>query len=610
MYGQYPCYHQEKEMRSITSFRIISALILLLIVAGCTASGIKNTDSNLRSAGENHDMKTVPSPIPKTASEEGIFTTVGGKEVRVLPEYSKNRLIVRYKTDGNAPGRDLSPTIDAMNRKMGATVLMDFATMGVPGMQIIRTPNLSVEEAVQSLSNNTEILYAEPDHLIALSPGENVSVNASADTGDEPGPGGRNPDDPDYPLLWGLHNTGQSPFTGTPGSDIDAPDAWGITTGSSSVVIAVIDTGVDYTHPDLAANIWTNPGEIADNRKDDDGNGYTDDIRGWNFVSDDNDPDDDYGHGTHCAGIIAAVGDNNLGVTGICWKACIMPLKFLDSSGNGYTSDAISAILYANQAGADVISLSWGGTVYSRALKEAIDESSAVVACAAGNDGADSDRSPVYPAAYTSSQIISVAATDCNDKLASFSNYGATSVDIAAPGVQIRSTWPDYQYRYLSGTSMATPHVSGVAALLKASDSTLTATTIREKITGSADEIPALHGKAVSGGRLNAAVALGGTRESGTGLTERATGGSGETGLHASFIAAPTKGTAPLRVQFLDTSSGGPAAWLWSFGDGEQSGSKSPRHIYEKKGKYTVTLKATRENGVNIVSQIGYITAT
>ncbi|PKL59639.1 MAG: peptidase S8/S53 subtilisin kexin sedolisin, partial [Methanomicrobiales archaeon HGW-Methanomicrobiales-4] len=237
-------------------------------------------------------------------------------------------------------------------------------------------------------------------------------------------------------------------------------------------------------------------------------NGYIDDIRGWNFVSKNNDPMDDNGHGTHCAGTIAAVGNNGIGISGVTWNSQIMPLKFLDSQGNGYTSDAIAAILYANQMGVPIISNSWGG-LQSQSLKDAIDASSAVVLCAAGNTGANSEVNPVYPAAYSSSNIISVAATDYYDKLATFSNYGVSSVDLAAPGVRIYSTAPSGGYKYLNGTSMATPYVSGVAALVKSQNPSMTGAQIKSRILGNCDILSSLSGKVATGGRLNAAKALG-----------------------------------------------------------------------------------------------------
>ncbi len=523
------------------------------------------------------------------------------KNLQVLPQHAEDRIIVRYKSDAKGPDKTLSSFMENTNKKIGGTVMTDFSPMGISGMQIIRPPdNRSVDVAISEYAKQPEVLYAEADHIISLSPNETAdSVSNGVDSS---GSSSVTPDDPGYSLQWALHNTGQSPFYGTAGADIDAPAAWNTTTGSG-VIVAVVDTGVDYTHEDLAANIWVNSGEIAGNGIDDDGNGYIDDIRGWNFCSNTNDPLDDNGHGTHCAGIITAVGNNGVGVTGVNWKAKIMPLKFLDSSGSGYTSDAISAILYADKMGAKVISNSWGGTGLSRSLKEAIDASSAVVVCAAGNDAENIDTTPLYPASYNSSNIIAVAATDYKDRLASFSNYGSKSVDIAAPGVKIRSTYSNDRYAYLSGTSMATPFVSGVAALTYASNSSLSNTGVIAKILAGADILSSLSGKVVSNGRLNAANAVSSSSE---GNDKDPGVSSGD--LIVTFTAAPTSGHSPLPVQFVDTSSAGETAWNWNFGDGKSSAMKNPRHIYQNIGRYPVTLKITNGSKNGTLTKTGYIT--
>ncbi|MFH0966093.1 MAG: S8 family peptidase [Methanobacteriota archaeon] len=421
-------------------------------------------------------------------------------------EYATDRLIVRYNPDKLRAKTDMMSVQSATNEQAGSKVIQDHGKNGIPGMQVVQVTSTTLASAIESYEANPDVLYVEPDYKISLSPVEETgsspeiqSIQATSTS---------YPNDPLFSNLWGLHNTGQAPFYGTNNADINGPLAWGATTGSPEVIVAVVDTGVDYTHPDLAANIWTNPGEIAENGIDDDGNGYIDDIQGWNFVSKSNDPMDDNGHGTHCAGTIAAVGNNGIGITGVTWNSKIMPLKFLDSQGNGYTSDAIAAILYANQKGVTIISNSWGG-IESQSLRDAIDASSAVVICAAGNTGANSDINPIYPAAYSSNNIISVAATDYYDKLASFSNYGINSVDLAAPGVRIYSTALSRGYKYLNGTSMATPYVSGVAALVKAQNPSMTGDQIKSRILGNCDILSSLSGKIASGGRLNAAKALG-----------------------------------------------------------------------------------------------------
>ncbi len=294
---------------------------------------------------------------------------------------------------------------------------------------------------------------------------------------------------------------------------IDAPDAWNISTGSRSVVVAVIDTGVDYTDSDLAANIWTNPGEIAGNAADDDGNGFANDVHGYDFANNDSDPMDDNGHGTHVAGTIAAVGNNGQGVAGVNWSVSIMPLKFLNSQGTGYLSDAIRAVNYATMertrygVNVRVMNNSWGGGDFSAAMQSAIqaaNDAGILFVAAAGNSGLNNDVNPQYPANYTPPNVISVAASDQNDRLASFSNYGATTVDIAAPGVSIYSTIPGNMYAMYSGTSMATPFVSGVAALAWSIDPNASVADIRNAILKGADPVPALSGKVATGGRLDA----------------------------------------------------------------------------------------------------------
>ncbi|MCP3952944.1 MAG: S8 family serine peptidase, partial [Desulfobacterales bacterium] len=283
--------------------------------------------------------------------------------------------------------------------------------------------NMTVEQAVDLYTADPDVEYAEPNYVYRQMATSNDTYNG---------------------VLWGLNNTGQS-VNGTSGTfdaDIDAEEAWDLNTGSAQVVVAVIDSGVDYNHPDLSVNIWTNTGEIPSNGIDDDGNGYIDDVRGWDFAHDDNDPMDATGHGTHVAGSIAAYGNNAYGVTGVNWRAAIMPLRFINAAGYGTTADAIQAILYAEANGAMVINNSWGGASYSLALKNAIEAAAAVVVCAAGNSGNNLDTTPEYPASFNSANIISVAASDQNDNLASFSNYSSTLADVAAPGTNIYSTEP------------------------------------------------------------------------------------------------------------------------------------------------------------------------
>ncbi len=321
------------------------------------------------------------------------------------------------------------------------------------------------------------------------------------------------PNDSGFANLWGMNNTGQT--GGTPDADIDAPEAWNLSTGSKAVLVGVIDTGIDRNHVDLAANMWSNPGETgldalgnpkATNGIDDDGNGYIDDWRGWDFVNEDNDPTDDHYHGTHCAGTIGGVGGNGQGVAGVCWNVSMVGLKFLSSTGSGAISDAVEAQLYANSIGCDLTSNSWGGGGYSQAMKDAIDAASVqgrLFVAAAGNSTSNNDTVVNYPSNYNSPNVIAVAATTHLDGLASFSNYGATTVHLGAPGDTVYSCQPGNLYQNLSGTSMATPHVAGACALLKSANPLLTGPQIKAVLLAQVDPVSALAGKTVTGGRLN-----------------------------------------------------------------------------------------------------------
>ncbi len=374
---------------------------------------------------------------------------------------------------------------------------------------------------------------------------------------DQPVSIGYVPNDPLVGSLWAMHNTGQS--GGRFDADIDAPEAWEIQTGNPRTAVAVIDTGIDYTHPDLYKNIWlnqeevpvgldlvdadgdgwytfwdlnspANAGKVLDanangridgydvlhdprwaNGRDDDGNGKIDDLIGWDFINGDNDPIDDHGHGTHVAGTIGAMGDNGLGVAGVVWKASLLPLKFLDHFGSGYTSGAVEALQYALSKGVKISNNSWGGG-YSSALAGAIGSAQSaghIFVAAAGNNAGNNDTQPFYPASFGHDNVIAVAATDRFDQLASFSNYGVASVDLGAPGMGIFSTTPNETYATYSGTSMAAPHVSGTVALVWSAQPRLTYRQVIARIKAGVDRLDSLAGKVATGGRLNAAKALG-----------------------------------------------------------------------------------------------------
>ena len=425
------------------------------------------------------------------------------------PGYVPGELLVKFKPSVRRKAAEFYRT------QLGIISKHTFKRIGVQQVQI--PEDMSVEEALEIYRNDPSVEYAEPNYYRYV-----MEI----------------PNDSNFNELWGLHNTGQSVngTTGTSDADVDAPEAWNVTTGSSNVIIAVIDSGADYNHPDLSGNVWTNGGEIDGNGNDDDGNGYTDDSKGWDFENNDNDPSDPDGHGTHVAGIIAAKGNNATGVTGVSWNSKIMLLKFTNAFGAGTTANEIRAIEYATAKGASIINLSVGGSAFSSSEKAAIDASSAVVVCSAGNDGLDNDDTPVYPASYNSDNIISVAATDQDDDLAGLSNFGSVSVDVAAPGVNILSLKPGAAYQFGSGTSMAAAFVSGIAALLKSKNSSWSNLNIKTAITSSVDVKPSLSGKVLTKGRVNAAGALQVTIS-----TSSSTGGGGGGG--GCFIATAAYGS-------------------------------------------------------------------
>jgi subtilisin family serine protease len=405
-------------------------------------------------------------------------TTEEPVEEQQHAEFIPGEVLVKFKS--NVTQAQATSSLSSAN--IQSTQFL--ASVGVHRCQILGAQD--VLEAVRRCQADASVEYAEPNYVYR------ASVV---------------PDDPRFESLWAMQNENDA--------DIDADEAWDTQTGSRDVLIAIIDTGVDYTHEDLAANMWRNPGEVGEGREtngiDDDGNGFVDDVFGWDFTGGDNDPIDDNAHGSHVAGTIAAVGNNGIGVVGVNWQASIMALKFLDRNGSGNTADAIAAITYAAQNGAQVLNNSWGGGGFSQALLEAIEfarDRNALFIAAAGNEGRDTDALPTYPAGYDVDNVVAVAASDRNDRLASFSNFGATSVDLAAPGVGILSTTPGNAYQSFDGTSMATPHVSGVAGLVLAAYPELAPRAAAIRIVGGSDIVPAFAAGTSSSGRLNATGAL------------------------------------------------------------------------------------------------------
>ena len=308
--------------------------------------------------------------------------------------------------------------------------------------------------------------------------------------------------------LWGLHNHGQE--GGLAGIDIGAKQAWQTTVGSrTGPIVAVIDSGVDITHPDLKDNIFVNKGEIPGNGIDDDGNGVIDDVNGYNAAADSNNPSDDNGHGTHVSGTIGAVGNNGKGVTGVNQQAQILPVRFLAADGSGNTADAIKSLVYASRTGARIVNNSWGGNKYNQLVFDAMADSKALFVCAAGNEAYDNDLRPVYPANYELDNIISVTAHDRKNEFPKFANRGETTVELAAPGVDINSTLPKNKYGLLSGTSMATPHVAGAAALIATASPGITNEELKFRLMQNLEELPEQFGsRIISGGRLHVGNAL------------------------------------------------------------------------------------------------------
>ncbi|MCX5641755.1 MAG: S8 family serine peptidase [Candidatus Omnitrophica bacterium] len=354
------------------------------------------------------------------------FSGAGSK---IAPEYKEGEVLVKFK---KSFGLTAAKTA---YYGIGTAVVTDFPFIsgqkGQPYLHL-RSDRLTTQELLAQIKNDPRVESVSPNYIIRVA---------------------QFPYDERFGELWGLHNTGQkvNGVFGTVGADIDAPPAWDVSTGDPAVVVAVIDTGVDFSHEDLSANMWTNPGEISGNALDDDFNGYKDDVYGINAITGTGNPSDDHGHGTHVSGTIAGVGGNGKGVTGVNWQARIMGVKSFNSSGSGTTADSITAIEYVTDMkinhGVNVVAInaSWGGGGFSQLQADAIEaagDAGIIFVAAAGNSGFDSDATPFYPASYNLTNIVSVAATDQNDNLAGFSNYGLVNVDLAAPGVNILSTLP------------------------------------------------------------------------------------------------------------------------------------------------------------------------
>lgn len=408
---------------------------------------------------------------------------------------SSDSIIVKYKSNATKEMRKQARSlVKAKITDLNKDELDDSYTSLLSGrLAKFKVSGMSTKDAIALLKSHQAIEYVEPDYQVSIA---------------------RTPDDPRFDELWGLNNEGQT--GGTADADIDAVEAWDISTGSRDVVVGVIDTGIDYSHSDLASNMWVNSSEIPGDGIDNDGNGFIDDVHGINAITDSGDPMDDEGHGTHVSGTIGASGGNGIGVVGVNHEVSLVGCKFLDAAGNGSTSDAIKCIDYMvslKNSGVNlrVLNNSWGGGGYSQALADAIASSEAadlLFVAAAGNDTIDNDVNPHYPSNYENASVLSVASTDQTDGISWFSHYGLTSVDMGAPGSAILSTTPGESYASYSGTSMATPHVAGAAALVLSINPELSTQELKDLLMNSGDANAALQGVTVAGTRLNVNQAL------------------------------------------------------------------------------------------------------
>ncbi len=413
-------------------------------------------------------------------------TTIAGQSSAVHSEFASDRILVKFKDTGNPRQRQ------ALNKKLNARVVNESGA--VSGLQVVRiTSPATLGATLRAYQRDPNVVYAEPDYRLKFY--ETL------------------PNDPKFSEQWALRNIGLN--NALSGADINAARAWDITTGRPDVYIGIVDTGVDYTHPDLAANMWVNPGEIAGNGIDDDGNGYIDDVHGINTVTGSGDPMDAYGHGTHVSGTIAAQGNNNIGVTGINWSAKIVACSLFDADSlSAFVSGAVKCLDYLydlkTKHGINIVatnnSWGWNGGP-SQALQDAIarqKDAGILFVAAAGNEAFDNDKTLTYPANYALPNVIAVAAIDDTNHKAQFSNYGRTTVHISAPGVDILSTTPGNKYQVHSGTSMAAPHVVGVLGLLKAQNMSRDWIKLKNLLLAGGEVVDSMH-FTISGRRLLAA---------------------------------------------------------------------------------------------------------
>ncbi len=394
-------------------------------------------------------------------------------------DHVEGELLVLWKD--STSNLNAQSAIETKVQEIGAQTVRTFRSEGAKQLRFTsKMSKVELLATAKQLAAREDVVYVEANNIIYLT---------------------ATPNDPRLSSLWGFKNMRVS-------------DAWVHATGAPDIVVGVIDTGVDYNHPDIAPNYWNNSGETGldsegrdkrTNRIDDDKNGYVDDWRGWDFAAGDNDPMDTHSHGTHCAGTIGARGDNGVGVVGVNWEVGIVGLKFM-SGASGTTAAAIEAIEYATMMGISVTNNSWGGGGRSETLISAVrkaGEAGHVFVAAAGNDTRNNDSTPTWPANIDLDNVITVAATGSSDQIASFSNWGRRTVHVAAPGVGIISTTPRNSYGPMSGTSMAAPHVAGAVAMIRSQFPELTPKEVRDLLISTSDLVPALATRSQSGGRVN-----------------------------------------------------------------------------------------------------------
>jgi subtilisin family serine protease len=527
-------------MRGVRAFGVLVGLTAL-VAAGTAGAGASTGVAEERAASTTTEAVSVPG-----------------------------QLLVGYRLGTSASDR-------ANARAHADAVLLDQVVADAPGraaVELVAYRNVDRGEAERRFTADPHVEYAEPNWV--------YTTDATAD-------------DPYFTngSLWGMEGDNSSP-TNQYGSQ--AAEAWAAgNTGSNSVYVGIIDEGFQFEHPDLDANIWTNALDPVDGI-DNDNNGFIDDIHGWDFNSNDNTVYDGTGddHGTHVAGTIGAEGNNSTGVAGVNWNVTLIDAKFLGPNG-GTTANAVKAVDYLtdlkvrNHLNIVATNNSWGGGGYSQALFDAIGragKANILFIAAAGNGGNDGrgdniDTSPSYPAAYSNPNIIAVAAINSTGGLASWSNYGAMSVDLAAPGVGIWSTVPTNSYASYSGTSMATPHVTGAAALYASTHTSATASDIKSAILGSTDATSSVAGKTVTGGRLDIGTLIG------------STAGGGNT---LSVSVAPSCGSPASAVTCTFTATAGFTTYSWTGAIATTTANVATQQ-YGSPGTYSATVVVTDGSG-------------